>query len=232
MTDTRPRRTLKEIDEELVAQIREHVTAYAASTPVRRVAVVANAPLGPSEERRDLIDASDLVIRVNSLALDEADGPPCVGTRTNVVVAARTVRPTAGFLHDYRNRAYFVVDTFWVTSANPPGLPSNWPSDLGAWPLPNRALGLPLKYLLRPTRGGQGVAPTTGTHAAYLAYRLFPEADIVLTGFSFLDDHDQESWGYHLTGLAHSPIHALHKLDREGAYLRGLLDRGEVRYVG
>ena len=76
------------------------------------------------------------------------------------------------------------------------------------------------------------MAPTTGTHAAYLAYRLFPEADIVLTGYSFLDDHDVESWGYHLTGLAHSPVHSLHKLDRESAYLRGLLNRGEVRYVG
>jgi hypothetical protein len=224
------RRTLTDIDDELVAQMREHATAYAASTPVRRVAVVANAPLEPSEERRDLIDSSDLVIRCNSLALDGVDDPPCVGTRTNVVVTARTTRPTPGFLQDYRDRAYFVGDTFSLGVPEPVGWPSYWPADLGAWPLPNRALGLPLKYLLRPTRGGLGVAPTTGTQAAYLAYRLFPEADIVLTGFSFLDDREQRSWGYH-ADLPDAKVHAAHKLDREGAYLQGLVDRGEVRYV-
>ena len=55
------RSTLQEIDAELLGSMREHATAYAASTPVRRVAVVANAPLEPSVERRDLIDTSDLV---------------------------------------------------------------------------------------------------------------------------------------------------------------------------
>jgi hypothetical protein len=225
------RSTLHDIDEQLVAQMRDHALAYASSTPVRRVAVVANAPLGPSEERRDLIDSSDLVIRCNSLALDQVKGPPSVGTRTNVVVAARTTRPTPGFLHDYRNRAYFVVDVFHLTVPEPPGWPPYWPADLGAWLLPNRAFALPLKYLLRPARAGLGLAPTTGTQAAYLAYRLFPEADIVLTGFSFLDDPEQRSWGYHLPGLRQSPVHSAHKLDREAAFLRGLVDRGEVRYV-
>jgi hypothetical protein len=225
------RSSLHDIDEQLVAQMRDHALAHASSTPVRRVAVVANAPLEPSEQRRDLIDSSDLVIRCNSLALDHAKGPPCVGTRTNVVVAARTTRPTPGFLHDYRNRAYFVVDVFHLTVPDPPGWPTYWPADLGAWLLPNRAFGLPLKYLLRPERAGLGLAPTTGTQAAYLAYRLFPEADIVLTGFSFLDDPEQRSWGSPLPGLPPSPVHSTHKLDREGAYLQGLVDRGEVRYV-
>ncbi len=224
------RRTLTDIDEDLIAQMREHAMAYAASTPVRRVAVVANAPLDPSEERRDLIDTSDLVIRCNSLALDRVGDPPVVGTRTNVVVTARTTRPTPGFLHDYSNRAYFVGDTFVLGVPDPPGLPSSWPADLGAWPLPNRALGLPLKYLLHPSRGGLGVAPTTGTQAAYLAYRLFPEADIVLTGFSFLDDPEQRSWRYQ-ADLPAAPVHRAHKLDRESAFLQGLVDRGEVRYV-
>ena len=225
------RRTLQEIDEDLVAQMREHATAYAASTPVRRVAVVANAPLPPSVERRDLIDGSDVVIRCNSLALDGPDDPPCVGTRTNVVVAARTTRPTPGFLHDYRRRAYFVGDTFFLNTPEPPGWPAQWPSDLGAWLLPNRAIGLPLKHLLQPERAGLDVNPTTGTQAAYLACRLFPEADIVLTGFSFLHDRQQESWGYHVAGLPPARVHPKHKLDREGAFLQGLVDRGEVRYV-
>jgi len=225
------RTTLQEIDAELVARMRDHVMAYAASTPINRVAVVANAPLPPSEERRDLIDSADVVIRCNSLALDDVDGPPCVGTRTNVVVTARTTRPTPGFLTDYRNRAYFVNDVFHLTVPEPPGLPAHWPSDLGAWLIPNRALGLPLKYLLAPTRGGLGVAPTTGTLAAYLAYRLFPEADIVLTGYSFLHDRGQTTWGYHAPGIPHARVISAHKLDREGAYLQGLVDRGEVRYV-
>lgn len=224
------RSTLRDIDQELVTRMRDHVVSYAASSPVQRVAVVANAPLGPSEERRDLIDSSDVVIRCNSLALDRPGAPPCVGSRTHVVVTARTTRPSPGFLADYRNRAYFVVDVFHLTVPEPPGWPASWPSDLGAWPLPNRALGLPLKYLLRPSDAGQGLAPTTGTQAAYLAYRLFPDADIVLTGYSFLDDSDQRSWGYH-EGAHRSPVHSTHKLDREGAYLRGLVDRGEARYV-
>jgi hypothetical protein len=225
------RRTLQEIDEDLIAQMREHTMAYASATPVRRVAVVGNAPLEPSEERRDLIDTADLVFRCNSLALDGAGEPPCVGTRTNVVVTARTARPTPGFFLDYRNRAYFVVDGFQLSFANPPGMPSSWPADLGAWPLSNRALGMPLKYLLHPARGGLGVVPTTGTQAVYLAYRLFPEADIVITGFSFLTDRQQEAWGYHWEALQRAPVHSAHRLDREGAYLQGLVDRGEVRYV-
>ncbi|MGH8968567.1 MAG: hypothetical protein ACRDV1_01320 [Actinomycetes bacterium] len=225
------RRTLQEIDEELVEQMRDHATAYAASTPIRRVAVVANAPLESSVERRDLIDTSDLVVRCNSLALDRHDGPPCVGTRTNVVVAARTTRPTPAFLQDYRNRAYFVVDVWKIAVPDPPGQPSHWPSDLGAWPMSNRVFGMPLKYLLRPPSGGFGVVPTTGTLAVYLAYRLFPEADIVLTGYSFLNDREQQHWGYHWEGLRQSPVHSAHKLDREAAYLQGLVDRGEVRYV-
>jgi hypothetical protein len=225
------RRTLQDIDEELIAQMREHATAYAASMPIGRVAVVANAPLEPSQERRDLIDTSDLVLRCNSLALDDVDGPPYVGTRTNVVVAARTTRPTPGFLSDYRNRAYFVGDTFFATVREPPGMPSHWPADLGAWPVPNRALGQPLRQLLDPASGGRDVKPTTGTMAAYLAHRLFPAADILLTGFSFLDDREQESWEYQAAGLPAARVHRAHKLDREGAYLQGLVDRGEVRYV-
>ena len=225
------RRTLNETDDELVAQMRAHATAFAASTPVRRVAVVANAPLSASEERRDLIDSADLVVRCNSLALDAPGDPPCVGSRTNVVVAARTTRPTPGFLDNYRNRAYFVTDIFALGVPEPVGWPAYWPSDLGAWPVPNRVFGLPLKYLLRPTRAGLGVSPTTGTLAAYLAHRLFPDADLMLAGFSFLDDPEQQRWGYHGAGLAPAKVIAAHDLRREAAYLHGLIDRGEVRYV-
>jgi hypothetical protein len=224
-------RTLNETDDVLIAQMRAHATAFAASTPIRRVAVVANAPLPPSAQRRDLIDSADLVVRCNSLALDGPADPPCVGSRTNVVVAARTTRPTPGFLHDYRNRAYFVTDIFALGVADPVGWPSSWPADLGAWPVPNRAFGLPLKYLLRPASGGHGVSPTTGTLAAYLAHRLFPEADVMLAGYSFLDDPEQQRWGYHRSELAPAKVIAAHDLRREAAYLHGLIDRGEVRYV-
>src|SRR4051794_22566383 len=215
------RSTLQDIDEDLISQMREHATAYAASTPVRRVAVVANAPLEPSEQPRDLIDPSALVIRCNSLALDGPGDPPTVGTRTNVVVAARTTRPSPAFLRDYRKRAYFVGDSFHAVVQHPPGWPLQWPEDLGAWMIPNRAIGLPLRYLLHPTRAGHNVFPTTGTQAVYLAYRLFPDADIFLTGFSVLHDPAQKSWRYHLSDLAPANIPRWHKLDREAAYLQG-----------
>ena len=226
------RRSLQEIDEELVGRMREHATTYAAAAPVRSVAVVANAPLEASEDRRDLIDGSDLVVRCNSLALDRTAGQPCVGTRTNVVVAARVTRPSPGFLHDYRNRAYFVVEAGVTRKPKPPTRPPWWPSDLAAWPISNRVFGIPLRYSLRPALGGHGVVPTTGTYAAYLAYRLFPEADIVLTGYSFLHDREQTEWGDHWDSARRSPVHPAHKLDREGAFLQGLVDSGEVRYVG
>ena len=74
------------------------------------------------------------------------------------------------------------------------------------------------------------MASTTGTQAVYLAYRLFPEADIVVTGFSFLDDPEQRSWGYQ-ADLPDARVHSAHKLDREAAYIQGLVDRREVRYV-
>jgi hypothetical protein len=223
--------TLQEIDSDLLATMREHTVAYASATPVRRVAVVGNAPLKPSEERRRLIDTAELVFRCNSLALDRPGEPPCVGTRTNVVVTARTARPSPGFFHDYRNRAYFVVDGFQFALAKPPGFPLSWPADLGAWPLPNRAFGLPLTYLLRPAPGEPAVIPTTGTQAVHLAHQLFPEADIMITGFSFLSDRQQETWGYHWGALQRAPVHSSHRLDLEGAYLQDLVDRGEVRFV-
>jgi len=222
---------LPEIDRDLLAEMREHATAYASCTPVRRVAVVANAPLPPSKERRDTIASSDLVIRCNSFALDGPDAPPCVGTRTNVVVAARTTRPSPAFFRDYRRRAYFVGDAFHLTVPEPPGWPTHWPTDLGAWMVPNRAIALPLKYLLQPERAGLDVLPTTGTSAAYIACRLFPEAEIVLTGYSFLDDPDQESWGYQLKGLPPSRVPSWHVLHREATFLRRLVDRGEVRFL-
>jgi hypothetical protein len=147
------------------------------------------------------------------------------------VVAARVTRPSPGFLQDYRSRAYFVVEAGITRKPTPPRRPPWWPSDLAAWPISNRALGTPLRYLLRPATGGHGVVPSTGTYAAYLAHRLFPEADLVLTGYSFLHDREQTQWGYHWDSLPPSPVHPAHKLDREGAFLQGLVDRGEARYV-
>ena len=164
--------------------------------------MIGNAPLEPSEERRDLIDSADVVIRCNSLALDRparrpasARGPPSSsppGRRGR----RRGSSPTTA-----------TVRTSWSTSSTSrsrsrPGWPASWPADLGAWPLPNRALGLPLKYLLRPSDAGHGLAPTTGTQSAYLAYRLFPDADIVLTGYSFLDDSGSTELGLPPRGRA------------------------------
>lgn len=69
-----------------------------------------------------------------------------------------------------------------------------WPADLGALPLPNAILKQRLGDLLAPQRRRGWIIPTTGTIAAFLAHELFPDAELVATGYSFLDDATQTSW--------------------------------------
>ena len=56
-----------------------YVSSYAERRPIRKVTVVGNAPVLPDPARVEDIQSSDLVIRVNSLALDEPGGLPHVG---------------------------------------------------------------------------------------------------------------------------------------------------------
>lgn len=208
---------------ELVKQLLE---AYARRRPVRRMAVVGNAPLPPDAARAEEIDSADLVIRCNSFVLDEPGGEPRLGRRVDAVVLARVTRPTVDVFREYSKRVYFVNDSGNSRTANPPRHLPCWPADLGCFPIPNSTLGLPLKQLLAPERNGYGVVPTTGTIAAYLAYELFPDAALTLAGFSFVDQPRQDTWQHQYGTVV--PVHPAHWLDREAALLRSWIDAGRA----
>ncbi|PXY31864.1 hypothetical protein [Prauserella muralis] len=167
--------------------------AYADRPAPRSVAVVGNQPLEPDPARAKAIDACDLVIRVNGFVCDEPEGPQAVGARTHVVVFNRALRATKWVFRNYRSRLYLLVEPgrlHW----EPEDLPGWWPEDLGFVPVSNYDVTLPLSDALGlPTR----VEPTwstTGTMAAWIARTSFPDAELVLSGFSFIDDPNQTSW--------------------------------------
>lgn len=219
---------LDAVDERMYAALEEYLAAYASRTPVARVAVVGNAPLEPSRARQEAIDSCDLVFRCNSFVLDEPGQEPSHGTKTDVVVAAYVTRVTPWFFRDYPSRAYLAVDV-GNTRRPVPRVPLSWPDDLAAWPISNRIFGLPLKRMLRPETSGVGAVPTTGTTAAYVAHELFPEAELLLTGFSYLHDREQTQWKHHWGSEA--PVHPAHLLDREGALLQSWVDDGSAVFV-
>lgn len=222
-------KSLAEVDAGLTAAMREWLESYASHRPVRRVTVIGNAPLPPSRARRDLVEGSDLVVRCNSFVLDEPGDEPCLGTKTDVVVAAYVTRVTPWFFADYGSRAYLRIDVGNTRRDPLPPDPLTWPDDLGYWPIPNRVFGLPLKQALRPETGGVGAVPTTGTTAAYLFHELFADAELVLTGFSFLQDREQTSWRHHWG--TENPVHKAHLLDREGALLQSWVDEGSATFL-
>jgi hypothetical protein len=134
-------------------QLRTLLLAYADHTPVRRVAVVGNAPLQPDAVRAAEIDAADLVIRANAVVLDEPGRPPTVGSRCHVVLLSRRTRLTPWALRDYRDRVYLVPQAGFVEylPGDEVGLLLDtpfWPADLGAIPLPNTRHRLDLEARL------------------------------------------------------------------------------------
>ena len=88
----------------LLEHLRDLVASYASQQPVRQVAVVGNAPMSADAERARLIDSSDLVFRINAMALDTPSGPPNVGSRCHVVILSRYARITPWTFEDYRRR--------------------------------------------------------------------------------------------------------------------------------
>jgi hypothetical protein len=222
-------KSLEEIDRDLSDAMRSYLECYASRLPVRRLTVIGNAPLQPSAERHDLIESSDLVFRCNSFVLDQPGDEPCLGTKTDVVVAAHVTRITPWFFENYTSRAYLVIDAGRMLNKDPVFPPTSWPEDLGAWPISNRIFGGPLKVAIRPEREGRGAVPTTGTEAAYVAHKLFPEAQIVLTGFSFLHDPEQKEWAHQWGDVC--LVHPSHLLDREGAILQSWVDEGSAIFV-
>lgn len=206
----------------------ELMRAYAARPQVRQIAVVANAPLTPSAERAQLIDACDLVLRCNSFILDLPGEPPQQGSRVDVVVLNRGLRATPFAFAGYRDRLYLMVEPgrlHWEPDAKPDW----WPADLGLMPVPNREITLPLSDALGlPTRD-EATWATTGLMAAWIAAVLFPRAELLLSGFSMLDQPDQLVW-HHAWGDV-CIVGPEHRIAAEGRLLRSWIDIGRARLL-
>ncbi len=214
--------------------IRDEMAAYAAHRPVRSVAVVGNAPLEPDPARAAAVDACDLVIRANEVGLDEPGGPPCAGRACHVVLLSRATPISRWALQDYRRRAYFVPQAGFVQYhlEDKVGLlleTAFWPDDLGIVPLPNAVVKARTVAALDPEHTPGSIIPTTGTTAVFMAHEMFPGADLVLTGFSFLDQPDQTHWSHH-AGTA-TKVNWQHRLDLEARLLRSWIDDGTARYL-
>jgi hypothetical protein len=206
---------------------RDLLTSYAAGRRVERLTIVGNAPLTPSAERADLIEGSDLVVRMTTFALDEPGGEPTYGRKTDVVVVHRGVLASPHTFADYKSRLYLLAEPgrlHW----EPEILPDWWPADLGFVPIPNRPFVRPLGLLLG-LDPAQAIWATTGTLVVYLAVRLFPEAKIRITGFSILDEPEQttfaHAWGEDVT------VTGDHRLHAESALLRSWCDSGEIELI-
>ena len=209
------------------ALTRDYLASYARSSPVRSVAVVGNAPLQPDAERAAGIDSADLVIRVNSFVLDLPGQAPCLGSRVDAVVVNRATRLTPWFLQEYRRRAYLQSDTALVHLQSFRRRPAeHWPADLGVWQISNESVVEELRTLIWPDPGDRRVDPTTGTLAAWLGYLLFPEAELRITGFSFLDEKKPDRWEHHFGGTV--PVSTAHRVDREGTLLLSWLASGRA----
>ena len=208
--------------------LRDLTSAYARSTPVRKVAVVGNAPMRPSRKRATEIDSADLVIRVNSFVLDRPDSEPCQGSRVDVVLWNRITRATEFLYADYRDRLFLMAEPMRMYG-NPEEWPTSWPEDLGLVALPNRSVAMPLCERLGVPWRDERIAPTTGLTAAYLAVTLYPDADVVLSGFSFLDDPTQTSWRHQWGDEC--PVGREHRIDSEAELMRSWLVGGQARLV-
>ena len=206
--------------------LRDLAAAYARRTPVRSVAVVGNAPMEPSGSRAEQIDACDLVMRVNSFVLDGPDGPPCQGTRADVVLWSRLVPATPHLFADYTERLYVLLEPMRMYGRAEMWPPS-WPRDLGFHVARNDAVARPLLEALGLPWREQQLAPTTGTTAAWLAGTLFPEAEVLLTGISFVDDPDQTHWDHQWGDSV--VVGAEHRIAAEATLLRSWIDRGTIR---
>ncbi|MEY7971498.1 hypothetical protein AB8O38_05800 [Saccharomonospora xinjiangensis] len=201
---------------------------YADRPRPRSVAVVGNQPLAPDADRAKAIDSCDLVIRVNGFVCDERGAPPTVGTRTHVVVFNRALRATKWVFADYRSKLYLMVEPgrlHW----EPENIPGWWPADLGLVPVSNREVTLPLSEAMGLASREEAAWATTGTMAAWIARSSFPGADLVLSGFSFVDDPHQTSW-QHAAGDA-CIVGPEHRIALEGRLLQSWIDAGSARLL-
>jgi hypothetical protein len=195
---------------------------------VRTVAVVGNAPMEPSAARAEEIDSCDLVIRVNSFVLDAADGPATQGRRADVVLWSRLVKATPFLFRDYRERLYVLLEPMRMYGRREVW-PESWPRDLGFVPARNDEVAIPLNEELGLPWRADRLAPTTGTTAAWLAVNLFPDAEVLLTGLSFVDAPDQVEWDHQWGDSV--KVGPEHCIAAEATLLRRWRDEGRVRML-
>ena len=208
-------------------ELRELADAYARSMPVRRVAVIGNAPLDPSVERAEAIDACDVVIRVNSFVVDhpDEDGIRRLGRKCDVVLWSRLVIATRDLFHDYRNRLYVMLEPMRMYG-RPEMWPASWPEDLGFVVAANKAVAIPLNNELAIPWQEERLAPTTGTTAVWLATNLWPDAEVLVTGMSFVDQPDQTSWQHQFGDSV--VVGREHRIAAESVLLRRWADDGTI----
>lgn len=207
----------------------EFLASYARSRPISKVGVVGNAPLSSSTVRAAELDSCDLVIRANSLVLDEPGDQPCMGTTCHAVLLSRSTRMTPWVFQNYRRRAYLLMQAGFTVFRTLRDTAAHWPADLGAMPVPNRVVVQRLTDLLQVDREPASVLPTTGTTGVFLAHELFPEADLVVTGFSFLTHREQKQWAHHAGGI--TEVNPQHRIDLEGALLESWITDGSMRFL-
>lgn len=209
-----------------LAPLRELAEAYSRNDPVRQIAVVGNAPMEPSASRAAAIDGADLVFRVNSFVTDRPGGPPTQGERTDVVLFSRLVPATPYLFHRYRERLYVLLEPMRMYGRREIW-PASWPEDLGFTVARNDAIAIPVNEAIGLPWRDEQLAPTTGTTAAWLAMHLFPEAEVLLTGISFVDDPTQTEW-QHQWGDSVG-VGPEHRIAAEAVLISGWLSSGRMR---
>ena len=206
--------------------MRDLALTYARGGRVRSIAALGNKPLAPDAGRAAAIDSCDLVVRVNGFRPDDPGDQPTYGTRTDVVFFNRGLRGNRWFFDGYPDRLYLMVEPgrmHW----EPELMPSWWPEDLGHVHLNNESLTIAAGRDLGLDSRTDGLWATTGTMAAWWARTTFPDAELHLTGYSFVTDPGQTRWD-HAAG-DDCDISPEHRIALEGALMRRWVDEGHAR---
>ena len=168
------------------------------------------------------------MVRVNSFVMDTPGEPRSQGSRVDVVVWSRLVRATPHLFDRYRERLYVMLEPMRMYG-RPEVWPMSWPDDLGFVVARNDQVAIPLNEELGLPWREEHLAPTSGTTAAWLAVTLFPDADVRLAGFSFVDQPDQTSWQHQWgDSVAVGPEH---RIAAEARLFRSWLDQGRARML-